>query len=39
MKLNEMEKRHLFQVEGDYQSKVLNELYITDRYQTFVGFN
>lgn len=27
-----MEKRLLFQVEGDYQSKVLNELYMTARY-------
>ena len=27
MELNEMEKKLLFQVEGDYQSKVLNELY------------
>lgn len=32
MELNEMEKRLLFQVEGDYQSKVLNELYMTTRY-------
>ena len=32
MELNEMEKRLLFQVEGDYQSKVLNELYMTARY-------
>ena len=32
MELNEIEKRLLFQVEGDYQSKVLNELYMTVRY-------
>ena len=32
MELNEMEKRLLFQVEGDYQSKVLNEFYMTTRY-------
>lgn len=32
MELNEMEKKMLFQVEGDYQSKVLNELYMTARY-------
>ena len=32
MELNEIEKRLLFQVEGDYQSKVLNELYMTARY-------
>ena len=32
MELNEMEKRLLFQVEGDYQSKVLNELYMTAQY-------
>ena len=32
MELNEIEKRLLFQVEGDYQSKVLNELYMTTRY-------
>lgn len=32
MELNEMEKRLLFQVKGDYQSKVLNELYMTARY-------
>lgn len=32
MELNEMEKRLLFQVEGDYQSKVLNELHMTARY-------
>ena len=32
MELNEMEKRLLFLVEGDYQSKVLNELYMTARY-------
>lgn len=32
MELNEMEKRMLFQVEGDYQSKVLSELSITARY-------
>ena len=29
MELNEMEKKLLFQVEGDYQAKVLNELYMT----------
>ncbi|MEH2936780.1 hypothetical protein [Acutalibacter sp. JLR.KK004] len=28
MELNEMEKRLLFQVEGDYQYKVLNELHM-----------
>lgn len=32
MKLNELEKRLLFQVEGDYKSKVANELYMTARY-------
>lgn len=32
MELNEIEKRLLFQVEGDYQSKVLNELYMTVQY-------
>ena len=32
MELNEIEKRLLFQVEGDYQSKVLNELYMTAQY-------
>ena len=32
MELNEIEKRLLFQVEGDYQSKVLNELFMTARY-------
>ena len=32
MKLNEMEKRLLFQVEGDYQSKILNELNMTAWY-------
>ena len=32
MELNEMEKRLLFQVEGDHQSKILNELYMTARY-------
>ena len=32
MELNEMEKKLLFQVEGDYQSKILNELYMTVRY-------
>lgn len=32
MELNEMEKRLLFQVEGDDQSKVLNELHMTARY-------
>ena len=28
MELNEMEKKLLFQVEGDYQTKILNELYM-----------
>ena len=28
-----MEKQFLFQVEGDYQSKILNELYMTARYE------
>lgn len=32
MELNELEKKLLFQVEGDYQTKVLNELYMTVRY-------
>ena len=32
MELNEMEKKLLFQVEGDYQAKILNELYMTVRY-------
>ena len=32
MELNEMEKRMLFQVEGDYQYKVLNELHMAARY-------
>ena len=32
MELNEMEKRLLFQVEGDYQYKVLNELHMAARY-------
>ena len=32
MERKEMEKWLLFQVEGDYQSKVLNELYMTARY-------
>ena len=31
MELNEMEKKLLFQVEGDYQTKILNELYMTVR--------
>ncbi len=31
MELNEKEKKMLFQVEGDYQAKVLNELYMTVR--------
>ncbi len=39
MELNEMEKRLLFQVEGDYQSKVLNELYMTARYTYWIGYN
>lgn len=33
MELNEMEKKLLFQVEGDYQTKILNELYMTVRIQ------
>lgn len=32
MELNEMEKRMLFQVEGDCQSKILNELCMAARY-------
>ena len=32
MELNEMEKKLIFQVEGDYQTKILNELYMTVRY-------
>lgn len=32
MELNEMEKKQLFQIEGDCQAKVLNELYMTVRY-------
>ena len=32
MKLNEMEKKLLFQVKGDDQGKVLYELYMTVRY-------
>lgn len=32
MELNEMEKKMLFQAEGDCQAKVLNELYMTVRY-------
>ena len=32
MELNEMEKKMLFQVEGDCQATVLNELYMTVRY-------
>lgn len=32
MELNETERRLLFQVEGDYRAKVLNELYMTARY-------
>ena len=32
MELNEMEKKLLFQVESDYQTKILNELYMTVRY-------
>ena len=32
MELDEMEKKLLFQVEGDYQTKILNELYMTVRY-------
>ena len=34
MELNELEKRQLFQVEGDCQTKVLNELYLTALYTT-----
>ena len=34
MVLNEMEKRQLFQVEGDSKTKVLDELYHTARYTT-----
>ena len=30
MELNEEEKRQLFQVDGDCQAKVLDELYIID---------
>ncbi len=37
MELNEMEKRMLFQTEGDCQSKVLEELYITMRYSNNSG--
>ena len=33
MELNEMEKKLLFQVEGDYHTKILNELYMTVRIQ------
>lgn len=36
MELNEMEKKMLFQAEGDCQAKVLNELYMTVRY-TWMG--
>ena len=32
MELNEMEKRLLFQVEGDYQYKVLTELHMAAWY-------
>ena len=32
MELNELEKRQLFQVEGDCRTKVLDELYFTARY-------
>ena len=32
MELNEMEKKLLFTVERDYQTKFLNELYMTVRY-------
>ena len=32
MQLNEMEKKQLFQVEGDCQVKILNELHMTVRY-------
>lgn len=32
MELNEMEKKLLFQVEGDYQTKILNELYATQDF-------
>ena len=34
MELNEMEKKLLFQVEGDSQTKILNELYMTVRSST-----
>ena len=33
MELNEMEKKLLFQVEGDYQTKILNELYMTEVFK------
>ena len=32
MELNEEEKRQLFQVDGDCQAKVLDELYMTARF-------
>ena len=32
MELNEAEKRQLFQVDGDCQAKVLDELYMTARF-------
>lgn len=32
MELNELEKRELFQVEGDCQTKILGELHATSRY-------
>ena len=32
MELNEEEKRQLFQVDGDCQTKVLDELYMTARF-------
>lgn len=33
MELNEEEKRQLFQVDGDCQAKVLDELYMTARFR------
>ena len=32
MELNEAEKRQLFQIDGDCQAKVLDELYMTARF-------
>ena len=37
MELNEMEKKMLFQAEGDCQAKVLNELYMTRSEERRVG--